>query len=318
MTSFLLTLRVRPVRVVLAAWAITLWAVLFLLSLPSLPAQAPPIAGYLGVKVVENAATMEDVGEHVGVRVETVVENSPAQQAGLRPGDVITALDGTSYDWPEKFHAAVAALKPGQAVKVEILRGDLGLALTVVPERRTSVRAPREVLYLAETERVGVKVGSLSRAAARAAGLSPGEGVALVGFWGRTSPWQRDGLRAGDLLHVMDGRPLHDPREFIRRIRLKEPGNAVTLDVIRDGKRLSFRTVASRRARRTERVYVPIFFNYRSPTPESGSWGVLLDVYQESWKNGKNTSSLFWVIHWSTGEAQELQELPVPPEGIGP
>ena len=144
------------------------------------------------------------------------------------------------------------------------------------------------------------------------AGIPP-----LAGFWGK-SPWMRDGLLAGDILHIMDGRPLHDPREFIRRIRLKDPGDAVHLEVIRAGKRMTFRTVASHCKRRTERVWVPVLFNYTSRKPDRTSWGVLLDVFQTEWKAGKRTTTLFWVLSWTTGEADVLEEIPVPPEGVEP
>jgi S1-C subfamily serine protease len=283
------------------------------------PAEAPAAKGngYLGVKVVENAATLEDLGDHVGLKVEAVVENSPAQVAGIRAGDVIVRLDGKSYDWPGQFRAAVAALLPGRPVKIEILRDDVGLMVVVVPSARATSASPPEVLYLTETDRVGVRVRSLTREAARAAGLPPNEGVELVDFWGN-SPWRRDGLRPGDILHRMNGRPLHDPRELIRRIRLEAAGDAVALDVVREGRRLTVRTVASRRARRTERVYVPVFFNYSSPTPDTSSWGVLLDIFQTEWKAGKRTTTVLWVISWTTGEAEALEELPVPPGGIGP
>ena len=141
--------------------------------------------------------------------------------------------------------------------------------------------------------------------------------MVLAGFWGK-SPWMRDGLLAGDILHIMDGRPLHDPREFIRRIRLKDPGDAVHLEVIRAGKRMTFRTVASHCKRRTERVWVPVLFNYTSRKPDRTSWGVLLDVFQTEWKAGKRTTTLFWVLSWTTGEADVLEEIPVPPEGVEP
>jgi S1-C subfamily serine protease len=273
--------------------------------------------GYLGVKVVENAETLEDIGDHVGVRVESVVENSPAQFAGILKGDVIEKLAGKSYDWPEKFYAAVAALKPGAPVKITLLRDDVGLELEVVPGRRAARRGPRKLLFFAETKHVGVRIRGLSRKAARAAGLPANEGIEVVGFWGK-SPWQRDGVRKGDILHKLDARPLHDPREFLRRIALKTPGDAVTLEVLREGRRQAIRSVISRRKRRTERVLVPLLYNYTSKTPESGSWGVLFDIFQVHWKDGQNTTTVLWIISWTTGEADELEELPVPPEGVEP
>jgi len=278
-----------------------------------LRAQEGVSGGYLGIKVVENATTLEDIGDHKGVRVESVVENSPAQAAGIKVGDVIESLDGRSFDWPDQFHAAVDALKPGAAVKMEILREDVGFAVTVVPARRAAPRARKKILYLAETRRIGVRVRSLSREAALKAGLSPAEGVEVAGFRGK-SPWERDGVKSGDILHMLEGRPLHDPREFIRRIRCMEEGKGVHLDIVRNGKRMRIHTVTSRKKRRTERVYIPVLFNYTSRTPEKSSWGVILDMFQTEWKKGKRTTTLFWIINWTTGESNELEEIQIPDE----
>ncbi len=71
---------------------------------------------YLGVELspTENGA---------GVQVAGVASGGPAQQAGIRTGDVIAALDGRSVADANALAAAVATHKPGETVKVTIERG---------------------------------------------------------------------------------------------------------------------------------------------------------------------------------------------------
>ena len=54
--------------------------------------------------------------------VERVVEGSAADQAGLKPFDVITTVDGDADASPSKVRAAIRAHKPGEAVSFSILR----------------------------------------------------------------------------------------------------------------------------------------------------------------------------------------------------
>ncbi len=62
-----------------------------------------------------------------GLRIETVQAGSGAEAAGLRPGDVIVALDGLdpdgpAEDLPQRFTAAVAARQVGDTVRLTVLR----------------------------------------------------------------------------------------------------------------------------------------------------------------------------------------------------
>src|SRR4029079_12039607 len=68
---------------------------------------------YLGVSI-------GDTGE--GVYVGSVTSGTPAAKAGLRTGDVIVAVDGKPTMTSDALGSVLAARKPGQTVKVKILR----------------------------------------------------------------------------------------------------------------------------------------------------------------------------------------------------
>ncbi len=69
---------------------------------------------YLGVYVGDTGGQ--------GVYVGRVVPNTPAAKAGLTAGDVITAVAGKPTPTTTALNTVLAALKPGQTVKVTILR----------------------------------------------------------------------------------------------------------------------------------------------------------------------------------------------------
>jgi aminopeptidase YwaD len=66
-----------------------------------------------------------------GVRVDGVSENRPAQKAGLRTGDVITALGERSITSMESYMQALSGFKKGDKAKVIYTRGSETLSTTV-------------------------------------------------------------------------------------------------------------------------------------------------------------------------------------------
>ena len=55
-------------------------------------------------------------------QVGTVDENSPAEKAGIQPGDVITAVDGKPLDNSMELSAAITKKSPGDRVRLSLNR----------------------------------------------------------------------------------------------------------------------------------------------------------------------------------------------------
>jgi serine protease Do len=58
-----------------------------------------------------------------GVAIALVEPNSPAQKAGLQPGDVITAVNGTPISDVNQFRLQIAGMAPGTTVALKVFRG---------------------------------------------------------------------------------------------------------------------------------------------------------------------------------------------------
>jgi S1-C subfamily serine protease len=63
-------------------------------------------------------------GQPAGAGVAAVTPGSPAAKAGLQPGDVITAVNGTATPDTETLAAVLAGLQPGQQVTVSVTKAD--------------------------------------------------------------------------------------------------------------------------------------------------------------------------------------------------
>jgi S1-C subfamily serine protease len=70
------------------------------------------------------------------VMIGTVEPNSAAERAGLRPGDIIVALDGVTIAGADDLVRALTGDKIGRSVAFEVLRGTERLTLAAVPQER--------------------------------------------------------------------------------------------------------------------------------------------------------------------------------------
>ena len=83
--------------------------------------------GYLGVEIrAVTAADADALGMDTieGVLVSNVAGGGPAAQAGLRRGDVVLTIDGDAIAAPNQFQSRIARLRPGDALALEVWRGD--------------------------------------------------------------------------------------------------------------------------------------------------------------------------------------------------
>ena len=95
--------------------------------------------GWIGVEPQElNAELMEtfNVKTKEGVIITGVLQNGPAGQAGIKPGDVITAVNGKAVGNVTELLGAVAALKPGVAAPLSVQRAGKTSDVSVTPAKR--------------------------------------------------------------------------------------------------------------------------------------------------------------------------------------
>jgi putative serine protease PepD len=96
--------------------------------LPQLERGAAPEHAYLGV----STAPAQNGGAEVG----EATAGGPAAEAGIRPGDVITEVDGKHVQDPEDVATAIEDDKPGDKVDVKVQRGGSEHTLQVTLGRR--------------------------------------------------------------------------------------------------------------------------------------------------------------------------------------
>ena len=94
---------------------------------PTQPNTAPAVNGpYLGVEyelLTPEVAAQENITGTTGALIRTVVADSPAAKAGLKAGDVISAVDGKAIDATNNLSTIVLNHKVGDEITLTIVKG---------------------------------------------------------------------------------------------------------------------------------------------------------------------------------------------------
>ena len=102
--------------------------------------------GWVGVELQELTAELADsfkLGTSEGVLVAGVQRGSPADRAGIKPGDILIGVDGKQVRDPETLRNLIVALAPGKQVAFKLRRGKGEVELQVkVGKRPRAQRAP--------------------------------------------------------------------------------------------------------------------------------------------------------------------------------
>jgi serine protease DegQ len=105
--------------------------------------------GWIGVEPAElSPELMETFGVKAkrGVLITGVLQNGPAAQAGIRPGDVIVEVAGKPIGNVSELLTSVAGLKPGTATPFKVQRRDEALELNVTPGKRPKPKQMQQPL----------------------------------------------------------------------------------------------------------------------------------------------------------------------------
>jgi Do/DeqQ family serine protease len=97
----------------------------------------------LNAELAETFKIKPEAAQAGGVIIIGVLQNGPAAQAGIKPGDVVTAVSGKPVSNVSQLLTAVAALKPGKPAPLTVLRGDGPVEIAVTPGKRERPKVQR-------------------------------------------------------------------------------------------------------------------------------------------------------------------------------
>jgi serine protease Do len=211
---------------------------------------------YIGVMMQEidsERAKALKLHEEGGVEITVVEQDSPAEKAGLKVGDVVLRYNGQRVEGMQQFARMVHETPAWRDVKIDISRA--GVAQTVivkVAQRKTQHvemgEAPqmpeRFDIHIPDMPRgfmtlrssvLGVEAESIDGQLAQYFGVKDG---VLVRSVLKGSAAEKAGIRAGDVIVKIDDARVATPADISGRLRTLR-GKAAAVVVMRDHKELT-------------------------------------------------------------------------------
>jgi len=194
------------------------------------------IRGWLGVTIQDITAEIAkhfDVKTEKGALVSDVVEDSPAEKAGFRRGDIIIRYDGREVRDTYSLRNMVASTTPGSNVTVKVIRNGKEKTLTVkIGELPETMAAPGE--EGGGSALAGLSVRELTPELRERYGIPDKvDGVIVAGVAPGSN--MRGKIRPGDVITEINKNPIRNLRDYTRAVRKTAGEKDILLLVFRKG-----------------------------------------------------------------------------------
>ncbi|MEM9281192.1 MAG: trypsin-like peptidase domain-containing protein [Verrucomicrobiota bacterium] len=180
----------------------------------------PLIRGYIGLElenIPRNLALALGLRSTKGAVITDVVKGSPAEEAGLRPGDVITAFDGKETKSAEDALARIRSMNSGEIASVSIVRKRKQVETEVMVMSKSDTNTLRlksdSSTGQSIVEAIGIEVDELSQQERYEAGIRETTPAIVIRSVKPDSQAEKR-FRAGDLIHQINQDRVTDVKTF--------------------------------------------------------------------------------------------------------
>ena len=207
--------------------------------------------GYLGIgiaRVDEDVAAALGLPKDQGEIVQTVEPGQGAEKAGIKPGDIVSRVNGKPVTPDQTLSYIVANTAPGQRIPLEILRNGQKMTLNAVvgtrpteeqlanrvfnPNDQRDIAAPGGDKTAPETAMqasLGFSVIPLDASIARQLGVDPNTKGVVIDAIARTSDAAKRGLQRGFVIVSANYQPTSTPAALMAQVNAARKGGRTAL-----------------------------------------------------------------------------------------
>ncbi|MBI5642714.1 MAG: DegQ family serine endoprotease [Deltaproteobacteria bacterium] len=195
--------------------------------------------GWIGVSIQEltpELAKSFGLKDSKGVLISSVNPGDPADKAGLKAGDIVTAFDGKPIAEISDLPRTVASTAPGKSVEVRVVRDGLEKTLFVKvgtkAEEEPQDKTQGEDKESTQDKKLGLSVQPITPDVAKRLGITDTEGV-IVSSVKPDSPTATAGIRRGDVIKEIDRKPVKNVRDYSKAVKEAEKNDVALFLIMR-------------------------------------------------------------------------------------
>jgi serine protease Do len=181
--------------------------------LPQLKSGGKITRGWLGVSIqgiTPDLAASLGLGQAKGALVSSVVQNSPADRAGIKAGDVIVGYEGKEINNANDLPFLVAGTPVGKTVSLQVFRGNKQTPLIVAIGK---MKEEEVIASPSEQDDLGLTVEQITPDIAEDLGLEHSRGVVITAV-APDGPGDEAGFQPGDVIREINRQPVQDLSDY--------------------------------------------------------------------------------------------------------
>jgi serine protease Do len=207
------------------------------------------VRGYIGASVQtltpELAEAMKLKGQPTGALVGEVAPKTPSEKAGMKTGDVITAVNGKKIGDPRELRLMIGSMAPGSRAQIQVNREGqtkmFDVQLAEMPAGVTAEGGPEaspEESARPEKTTVfgGVAVADINDDIRTALNLPKDVQGAVIAEVDADSPAGKAGLREGDVIQEVNKQPVKNAKGLVAASKKSKPNEKILLRVYTQGR----------------------------------------------------------------------------------
>ncbi len=194
--------------------------------------------GYLGITlqdINDDLAKALKLGTTEGTLISDVAPDGPADKAGLKRGDIVTAFNGKKVDDSQALQNAVVESQPGSKVTLTYLRDGKEQEATVelgTRPKNLAVRGSAAPSESSASKKLGIDVQNLSSDLASRYGSAHEQGVVVTSVESGSAA-EEAGIQKNDLIRQVDRKNVSNVEDFNRLMDEVKSGDTVAFLVQR-------------------------------------------------------------------------------------
>ena len=202
-------------------------------------------SAFLGVEVIPVDSVIAEqlnITSKNGVLINSVISNSPAQQAGLRRGDVIVALNNRTVKDIDRFRQIIAELKPGDTVRIIYIRNGKKDSVYVQLVERPALQKTAQSLgsgnsdiSASQGDDWGISLSPLSSILRESFNIPADINGIMILSVSPGGAADNAGLLPGDIITGVDKTAITDMDDFFNAI-IGDNNNTALLDIYSQGR----------------------------------------------------------------------------------
>ncbi|MGK9204415.1 trypsin-like peptidase domain-containing protein [Sinorhizobium meliloti] len=194
--------------------------------------------GWLGIQqqqITPDIADSLGLKQAKGALIDEAEPNGPAAKAGVKPGDVVTAVDDTAINDPRELAQKIGRMAPGSSATLTVFRDgamqDISLTLgTMTTDRPPEVASNDSGSVPPNEQNLGLLIAPASKMA------GPGQKGMVVVAVDPNGEAAQHGLSAGDIILDVGGKAVSNARDFRQDLMsLRKEGKSAALVRVQSG-----------------------------------------------------------------------------------